>query len=120
MRKRMVCIVCPSGCSLGVEFTNKGIERVEGALCKKGEEYAEEEIFFPKRVLTSTLLVLGGEIPLVSVKTDRPIPKEKIMDVMRVLYKERREAPIRAGDVLLRDVAGTGVDIIATKDVLRR
>lgn len=104
---------------MDVEFTKKGLRRVNGAVCKKGKVYAKEEIFSPKRVLTSIVLVSGGEIPVVSVKTDHPIPKEKMMDVMRVLYKERVDAPVKSGEIILRDVAGTGANIIATKDVPR-
>jgi CxxC motif-containing protein len=100
-----------------VEFTKKGIRKVIGAICKKGEKYAKEEIFSPKRVLTSSIRVLGGELPLVSVKTDRPIPREKIMDVMKVIYKAKRRAPVKAGSILIRNVAGIGVNIIATKEV---
>jgi len=115
--ERLICIICPNSCEISVHISGKKIKKVEGNLCKRGEEYAIREITCPERTVTSTVLVLGGREKLVSVKTSKPIPKEKIFDVMREIKRLRVKAPVGMGDILLRNVCNTGVDIVATKNV---
>lgn len=119
MKKEMICILCPNGCNLAVFFDEKNPNgfKVENALCPKGKEYAHNEIFSPRRTVTSSVLIEGGELPLVSVKTDKPIPKDKIFDVMKEIKKLRVSAPIRSGEIILRNVAGTEANLVATKTV---
>lgn len=119
MIKEMVCILCPNSCNLIVTRDDRNPDgvRVENALCPKGKDYAYSEIFDPRRTITSSIVVEGGELPLVSVRTDRPIPKSKIFDVMREIKKAKLKAPIKAGDILIRNVAGTEANVIATKNV---
>lgn len=118
MEKRsLTCIGCPLGCTVTVELDNGQITAVTGNTCKRGDDYARKEVTRPMRVVTSTVRVTGGDIPVVSVKTERDIPKEKIMDIMRSLTGISVPAPVHIGDVILKNAAQAAVDIIATKEV---
>lgn len=117
MTKRFLCIICPNSCLIEVDYTQRGVRRIKGSLCKKGDEYVQKELFFPTRVLTSSIRVVGGELPLVSVKTNQPIPKAKIMKAMKILRQTTASAPIKIGDILIKSVAQTGADIVATKSI---
>lgn len=118
MEKRtLTCIGCPLGCAVTVELDNGEIINVTGNTCKRGDDYARKEVTHPMRVVTSTVCVTGGELPVVSVKTEQDIPKEKIMDVMNSLADISVPAPVHIGDIILENAAQTGVNIVATKDV---
>ena len=117
MEKRsLICISCPMGCPLTVELNGSEIISVTGQTCKRGEVYARKEVTNPTRIVTSTVKVEGGAVDMVSVKTRDDIPKDKIFDCVRALKGITVKSPVRIGDVIVRDAAGTGVDIIATKD----
>jgi len=120
MKKKFICIICPNGSELEVRYSEKGSERVSGSLCGRGLDYVKKELFSPERSVTSSVEVRNGSLPLVSVKTSKPIPKEKIFAVMDEIAGIEVEAPIRIGDVIVKDVLGTGADIIATKNVDKR
>ena len=119
--RNLTCIGCPLGCALKVtidgEMENGEVVSVTGNTCKRGADYGAKEVTHPTRIVTSTVCVKNGTIPMVSVKTAQDIPKEKIMDVMECINQITVEAPVHIGDVLLSDVAATGVDIVATKNV---
>lgn len=115
--KNLTCIGCPLGCALQVTLENGEVTSVTGNTCKRGDDYARKEVTHPTRIVTSTVYVRGGSIPMVSVKTQNDIPKEKIMDIMTAINTLVVDAPVHIGDVLLSDIAGTGVNLIATKDV---
>lgn len=118
MEKRdLICIGCPMGCMMTVTMENGQVAEVIGNTCKRGDTYARKEVTNPTRIVTSSVRVSGGVLPVVSVKTKEDIPKEKIKDCMKALKEVEVKAPIRIGDVLLADVAGTGVDVIATKEI---
>lgn len=117
VEREITCIVCPQGCKIMVKTDGTHVELVSGNKCERGREYAELEAVNPKRMLTSSVLVIGGEWPLVSVRTVQPIPKNRIFDVLKEIKDTVVEAPVKCGEILLRDVGGTGVDIIATKTV---
>lgn len=117
MKKEMICIVCPLGCSLTVDYTQRAIQSVEGNQCKLGLEYAEKEIFNPERTLTTTVRVKHGHLSLVSVKSNKPLPKERLFDAMNLLAKIEVEAPIRIGDKIVENLFNTGVDVVATKNI---
>ncbi|KUK13795.1 MAG: DUF1667 domain-containing protein [Synergistetes bacterium] len=119
MTKEMVCILCPNSCNLIVTQSDKNPDglKVENALCPKGKEYAHNELFNPKRTIASSILVEEGELPLVSVKIDKPIPKSKIFEVMKEIKKAKVKAPVKIGDILIKNVAGTDANVIATKSV---
>ena len=117
MEKRgLTCISCPLGCDLEAEVTADTVT-VTGNRCEKGVVYAKAEVLNPQRVVTSNVLVEGGLSPLVSVKTSAPIPKGLIGKMIQELKNVRLHAPIRIGQVLIRDLFGTGVDVIATRAV---
>lgn len=118
--RNLICIGCPMGCPLTVTMEGGEITEVTGNTCKRGDIYARKEVTNPTRIVTSTVPVDGGVIAAVSVKTKEDIPKGKIFDCMKALKKVRVTAPVHIGDVVLEDVAGTGVDIIATKTVLAK
>ena len=113
----LTCIGCPLGCALTVEMENNEVVSVTGNTCKRGDVYARKEVTHPTRIVTSTVRVENGEIAMVSCKTQNDIPKEKIFDIMKEINKVTVKAPVKIGDVLINDVAGTGVNVIATKDV---
>lgn len=114
--RELTCIGCPMGCALTVEERD-GEYFVKGNTCMRGEIYAKNEVSNPKRTVTSGVTVIGGEINKVSVKTATDIPKGKIFECMEEIKKTKVDAPVAIGDVIIKNVCGTGVDIIATKDV---
>lgn len=118
--KKYVCIICPNSCVIDVEYSGKDITKISGQTCKKGEEYARKELTAPERSLASSVPVHGGIIPLVSVKTSRAIPKELIRDAMARISEARVNAPVKIGDVVIKNILGTGADIVATKNVSRK
>lgn len=116
--KELICIGCPMGCPLTVEMNQGEVVSVAGNTCKRGDVYARKELTNPTRIVTSSVIVENGSLAAVSVKTREDIPKEKIFDCMKALKGVKVQAPIHIGDVIVANVAGTGVDIIATKNVL--
>lgn len=116
-KRELTCIGCPMGCSISVMMEGKEIKDISGYTCKRGREYAAKEVSAPTRILTTTVRVKNGMLPVVSVKTRKDIPKEKIFECMRALQHVQVEAPVEIGTVILENVAETGVDVIATKRV---
>lgn len=114
--KKFTCINCPFGCSL-TAYVDNGNIKVEGNRCKRGEAYATNEIKDPKRIVTSTSKVSGGNRPVVSVKTAVEIPKRLIFDVMKEINKVTVIAPVNIGDIIIKNVLDTGCDIVATSNV---
>lgn len=117
--KNLTCINCPLGCALTVETEGDQVIRVSGNTCKRGEIYARKEVTDPTRIVTTTVKVLNGAAAVVSVKTKGDIPKGKIFDCVRALKSVQVEAPVHIGDVIAADIADTGVDVAATKNVER-
>ena len=113
-KRELICIGCPLGCMLTVELNGTDALHVEGNTCPRGKVYAEKEVTNPTRIVTSSVRVSGGDRVSVSCKTKSDIPKSKIFDVARALKDVVAPAPIEIGDVLVEDVAGTGVQIVAT------
>ena len=116
-KRELICIGCPMGCPLTVELEHGEIVSVSGYTCKRGDVYARKEVTNPTRIETSTVMVEGGRADMVSVKTKEDIPKDKIFACVKALKGITVKAPVHIGDVILKEVAGTGVDIVATKDV---
>lgn len=113
--KKLTCISCPMGCPLTVEMEGDKVISVTGNTCKRGDVYARKEVTNPTRIVTSTVKVTGGTSDMVSVKTKEDIPKGKIFDCVKALKGIEVEAPVQIGDVILANVSGTGIDIVATK-----
>lgn len=111
----LICITCPRGCHLKVDENLN----VTGNSCPRGAIYAKAELTHPVRMVTSTVLVESKTECRVPVKTKDPIPKELIFKVMDEINKVKIKAPVKIGDVVIKDVLGSGVDIIATKNIDR-
>ena len=111
---KMTCILCPVGCGITAQTDGSNIISIEGNACKRGEKYATEEVEDPRRNLTTTVRVEGGEAPVASVKSSAPLPKDKLFDSMDIIAKTIAEAPLEVGDVVVKDIFGIGVDIVAT------
>lgn len=115
-KRELTCINCPLGCALTVTI-NEGTVTVTGNTCPRGEEYGRKEVTAPTRIITGTVTVRGGTLPRVSVKTAKDIPKGSIFDVCEEIRRAEVSAPVHIGDIIIKDCAGTGVSIIATKDI---
>lgn len=114
MEKEIICICCPKGCHLKV---NADENKVSGNSCSRGTEYGINEVTNPVRVITSTVKVENGDSPVVPVKTKNPIPKELNFKCMEEINKCIVQAPVKIGDIVIENIFGTGVDIVATKNV---
>lgn len=115
MKRELICINCPRGCNLSVEYEGDKIISVTGHTCPRGVQYANDEILHPKRVVTSIVKVEGGKDPVTSVRTNGAIPKELIFDVMKEINDTVIASPKNIGDVAIKNVLDTGVDIIVTR-----
>ena len=115
--RNLTCIGCPMGCPLTVKLEDTEVISIEGNSCKRGAVYGKKEVTNPTRIVTTTVRVSGGAETVVSVKTKEDIPKGKIFECVKAVKTVEVPAPVHIGDVLLEDVAGTGVDIVATKNV---
>ena len=113
MKKEFVCIECPKGCHLVIDDDLN----VTGNTCIRGKQYAINEVTCPKRVLTSTVVIDSKMVSRLPVMTENEIPKEKMFDIMKALNSVRVKAPIKCRDVVLENVCGTGVNIIATRTI---
>lgn len=112
--RELTCINCPMGCLLTVEMDGDEIKEISGYTCPRGKTYAQKEVTDPTRIVTSTVKVVGGKRERVACKTAHDIPKDKISAVMEAINAAQVQAPVVIGEVLIADVAGTGVDVIAT------
>jgi len=115
--KKLICIRCPIGCPLTIEFENNKISCVSGNSCPRGESYARKELTDPTRIVTSTVKVEGGISAMVPVKTKDDIPKDKILECMKALKDITVKAPVFIGDVIIENVAETKVSIVASKNI---
>lgn len=118
--REMICICCPMGCRLMVDDSDLADVKVSGNTCPRGAKYGKEEVVCPKRMVTSVVRVEGGDVAMLSVKTKDAIEKSKIFDALDALKGVSVNAPVKIGDVVVKDVLGTGVDFIATKNVSAR
>lgn len=116
--KNLICINCPMGCALTVGMEEDRVVSVSGNTCNRGEAYARKEMTDPTRIVTSTVRVVGGKSDMVSVKTKEDIPKGKIFECIKELKTVQVQAPVHIGDVVLTNVAGTGIDVVATKNIV--
>ncbi|MFH1305723.1 MAG: DUF1667 domain-containing protein [Candidatus Omnitrophota bacterium] len=119
MKKDLTCITCPMGCNLEVAYDKKRIISVEGNQCKRGETYAENEIFHPMRTVTTTVRISGSSVPLLSVKTEKPVPKKLCSKVVKLASSISVDAPMKAGDIVIKNLLDTGVNLVATRSLNR-
>ena len=117
MISTVVCIVCPVSCEVKTDWDDDGVNKIENNLCRLALEYVEGELFDPRRTVTTSVPVDDGDWPLVSVRTDVPIPKAMLITAMDEITGLRVSAPVKTGDVILADILGTGANVVATREV---
>lgn len=110
---KLICIVCPRGCHLEVDENLN----VTGNSCKRGLEYGKSELTNPTRMITSTVMLENSLIARLPVMTDKPIPKNKIFEVMNEINKVKTKCPVKIHDIIIENVLGLGVNIIATRTI---
>lgn len=121
IEKKFICIRCPRGCDVVAMLDhNNTISKVEGNLCKLGIDYVNDEITDPRRIVTSTVKIKNGARPLVSVWTDKAIPKDKIFDLMRVLRNIELEAPVAVGDMVVKNALDLGINVVVSGKLARQ
>ena len=119
-KTELTCIRCPIGCAITVTQDDDGkVTDITGNSCPNGYKYAANEVTNPTRIVTTTVRVKGGILPVVSVKTKGDVPKGKMFECVKAINKMEVSAPVAIGDVIVHDVAGTGVDVVATKNVAK-
>lgn len=118
MERDIVCVECPTGCSISVVLEDGEVTRVEGFGCKRGRDYAMGEAKQPMRLITTTVRACGLSLRVVPVKTDRPIPRDVRHRAMQQIAMAQIDRPVQVGDVIIRDLLGLGVDVVATREVI--
>lgn len=113
--KEIICILCPLGCKLDVHIEGEKVAEVKGNRCKEGVEYASQEAWAPCRILTTTVRTRNAESPLLPVRSDKPIPKEKLQESMREISKQVVKGSAQMGQVIVKNILGTGVNIVASR-----
>ena len=116
MEKKLICIVCPMGCRLTVKGTADNLE-VSGNVCKKGIDYAHDEITNPVRMVCTTVKINGGIHKVIPVKTDKAIPEKYKLEVVKAVNKIELTSPVKMGDIIISDLFGTGVNIVAERNM---
>ena len=117
IKKNLTCISCPMSCQLELTIDHGEILQITGNECKNGETYARQEFTNPQRVVTTTVTCRSGLWPRLPVKTFAAVPKDKVDHVVRALHGIEVEAPIQLGQVILENVAKTGIAVIATRSL---
>ena len=117
MKKEIICTVCPRGCHIMVEGDGEQVLSAEGYSCKRGLEYAGTEYAHPVRILTTTVKLADVANDLLPVRSNQPVPKEKLFACMEVIRSVAVKLPVKRYDVIIPNICGTGVDIVATKTV---
>ena len=117
----VTCVICPKGCSISVDWEDesgkKVIREVKGNSCKRGFTYASSEVVHPERVLSSTVRIRDGKLSLLPVRSASPLPKELLLTAMETIKRTVINAPVKMGDIIIPDIAGTGISMIACRDV---
>lgn len=119
MKKTFTCIICPNGCEIETAFKSKTILSITGAACPKGKDYVRNELTHPLRTVTSSILIRHGNLPLISIKLDKPIPKDQIFIVMEKIKEIQIDAPTTIGQIIISNILGLGSNVIATKAIER-
>jgi CxxC motif-containing protein len=114
--RELICVNCPMGCRLQVTVEQGQVRTVKGNVCARGDRYARDEVLQPRRMVTSLITIAGSREPL-SVKTHAAIPKDQIFACLREIRRCKVSLPVKIGDVILENVAGTGINIVATRNL---
>lgn len=118
--RELTCVVCPNGCAIVVEMDDDEtpvVARIRGGACKRGQEWARQEVENPMRTLSSSVQVRDGDCPLASVRTSRPVPLAMIRPIMEEIGKAVLDAPVALGDLVLSRPSGCDTEIVATRNV---
>ena len=115
--EELICITCPKGCTLKIQVENHQILSVTGNGCPRGISYAESEILHPMRMVTSTVKITGAKIARCPVMTSKPIPKDRIFDVMHEIEQVNISSPVIVDQVLIRNICGLDADLVATRSL---
>ena len=118
-RKHFTCVTCPVGCEIDVELQDSDVVSIEGSKCAKGKEFVLQELQEPMRILTTTIPIKGAKWAMLPVRSDEPIPKRLFFQVIRELANIELHAPVKISDVIVEDIAGTGANIVATRNMRR-
>lgn len=114
---KVICITCPKGCRLDVTREGDTILKVDNCGCKRGEEYVKAELIDPRRMVATTVKIKGGVHPLLPVYTAKPFPKPRIRELLGALQQVELQTPVGMGDVVVKDALGTGIDILASREM---
>ncbi|MBQ9197556.1 MAG: DUF1667 domain-containing protein [Clostridia bacterium] len=117
MKRTFTCIVCPNGCEIETEYEGAQVLSITGNLCPKGKTYVTQELVDPRRTIATSVRLLGGTLPLVSVRLTNAIPKDRIFDVMAEINRLTLTAPVKIGEVAITNVLGLDSDVIVTKNI---
>ena len=117
--KHFTCVICPIGCEIDVQLEDGNIVSTEGNKCAKSEEFVLQELKEPMRILTTTIRIRGAKWAMLPVRTDEPIPKRLLFRVIKELANIEMQAPVKVSDVIIGDIAGTGANIVATRNMKR-
>lgn len=115
--KKIICIGCPKGCDLKINHIGKEIQEILNFGCEVGLEYAKNEFIQPKRIITTTVKLNSGSLPFVPAKTREPVNKERIFEIMNIISGLEVQAPIKIGDIILKNIGETGVDLVCTRNI---
>jgi len=117
MKRTFTCIVCPNGCEIEAEYEGTQVLSVTGNLCPKGKTYVTQELVDPRRTIATSVRVLGGSLPLTSVRLTNAIPKDRIFDAMAEINRQTLTAPVHIGQVVVKNLLNLNTDVIVTKNV---
>jgi len=120
MEREFVCIICPNGCRIKVEYEGTNIKNIKGDECPKGKDYVKNEITNPLRVFTGSILVENGDFSLVSVKIHVPIPKKYLKKIGEITRRIKVEAPVEIGQVVASNLLNENIDLIATRKIEKK
>jgi len=113
---KVTCVICPKGCEIEVDTEGKEVISVRGNACPRGEKYASAEVVCPERILTSTVAIFGSENPRLPVRSEKPVPKSSLFRCMNEIRSIEVKSPVKMGDIIINNVAGTGINIVAAKN----
>ena len=120
MEREFICIICPNGCRIKVEYEGTNIKNIKGDECPKGKDYVKNEITNPLRVFTGSVLVGNGDFSLVSVKTSVSIPKKYLKKIGEITRRIKVEAPVTIGQIVASNLLGEKIDLIATRKIKKK
>jgi len=118
-KRHFTCVTCPVGCEVDVEVQDGNIISLTGNRCDKVKEFVLQELKEPVRVLTTTVRIKGAEYAMLPVRTDKAIPKRLFSQAMEELANIDLQAPVYISDVIIKDIAGSGANIVATRTMER-